>query len=360
LEEREYEDVVDFLQKNELTVDGYYDVIRASIRRPTLVFQRDMTQIMTNTFNPFICRSLRANSDLQIILDEYSCAAYVVDYVNKSNRGISHLHRELLKVHEEHPELSEDDLMKKVAVKMLNAVEMSAQEAAWYLLRQPMSHSSRSVVYIPTVWPQERQKSRKSKRQMDLEGLDDASTDVWLKGPIQRYEERPAELDEVYLAEFMAWYTPINARRSRPVENDDYDDDDADQEVYVNDKNLKYRRRDECRVIRYRTYEVDDVVNYKREMVLLYVPFRSEVVHILDRNKFINIFDENEDIILERCRLYNGNINIKHLIEELRLACEQEDVKIMEGDDSKVRFEDEKSTNNDDIEQILHLEVYRR
>ena len=178
--------------------------------------------------------------------------------------------------------------MKKVAVKMLNAVEMSAQEAAWYLLRQPMSHSSRSVVYIPTVWTQERQKSRKNKRQMDLEGLDDASTNVWLKGPIQWYEERPAEL-EVYLAEFMAWYTPTNARRLRPVDKNDVADSD-DEEVYVNDMNLKYRRRDQWRVIRNKSYEVDDVVNYKREMVLLYVPFRSEVVDILDRNKFVDIY----------------------------------------------------------------------
>jgi len=129
----------------------YADVIRASIVRPTIMFERDMTQIMTNTFNPFISSVLDSNMDLQIILDEYSCAAYVVEYVNKSNRGISHLHRELLKIQEEAPEITEDALMKKIALKMLNAVEMSAQEAAWYLLRQPMSYASRDVFYVPTV-----------------------------------------------------------------------------------------------------------------------------------------------------------------------------------------------------------------
>jgi hypothetical protein len=116
--------------------------------------------------------------DLQIILDEYSCAAYVVEYVNKSNRGISHLHRELLKLHEDNPEITEDELMKKTAVKMLNAVEMSAQEAAWCLLRQPMSYGSRDVFYVPTVWPHERQKAKKRYDQMDKEGIDDDSTDV--------------------------------------------------------------------------------------------------------------------------------------------------------------------------------------
>jgi hypothetical protein len=81
-----------FLHMNRITLDVYCDVIRGLIRRPTIVLQRDMTQIMTYMFNPFIGSILNSNMDLQIILDEYSYAAYVVEYVNKSNRGISHLH----------------------------------------------------------------------------------------------------------------------------------------------------------------------------------------------------------------------------------------------------------------------------
>jgi hypothetical protein len=46
-----------------------------------------MTQLWTNTFNPWIASFLNSNMDLQIILDEYSYAAYVVEYVNKFNKG---------------------------------------------------------------------------------------------------------------------------------------------------------------------------------------------------------------------------------------------------------------------------------
>jgi hypothetical protein len=113
-----------------------------------------MTQLWTNTFNPWIATVLNSNMDLQIILDEYSCA----EYVNKSNRGISHLHRELIELQKDNPELAEDDLLKRLALRMLNSVEMS-QEAAWYLLRQRMSHASRMVLYVPTQWPHERQKA---------------------------------------------------------------------------------------------------------------------------------------------------------------------------------------------------------
>ena len=69
--------------------------------------------------------------DLQIIPDLNSCATYVVDYVNKSNRGISHLHQEIPKIHEENPEFDQAELLAGVGLKVLRNVEMSAQEAAW-------------------------------------------------------------------------------------------------------------------------------------------------------------------------------------------------------------------------------------
>lgn len=57
-----------------------------------------------------------------------------------------------------------------------------------------MSVASVDVVYIPTVWPHERQKARKRKTVMDRERLNENSTDIWTKTMIQRYEDRPTEL----------------------------------------------------------------------------------------------------------------------------------------------------------------------
>jgi hypothetical protein len=47
-------------------------------------------------------------------------------------------------------------------------------------------------------------------------------------------------------------------------------------------------------------YELYETVSYKREMVTLYVPFRKEVVDILDRNKFLDLYDTHEQDILQR------------------------------------------------------------
>ena len=332
LEVKRYEAFESFLIDNKLNLDEYLNIIRASIRRPTIIFRRDMTQLWTNTFNPWVASVLKSNTDLQIILDEYSCAAYVVEYVNKSNRGISHLHRELIEMQKDNPELAEDDLIKRLALKMLNSVEMSSQEAAWYLLRQKMSHASRQIFYVPTVWPHERQKAYKKKAQMDKEGIELNSTDVWIKGPIQRYEERPAELEGLCLADFLSWYTPVNLKRKHVTEDDsDVECEDA-AETNIN---TKYRKRVIQRVLRMRSYDLSDVVNYKREMVLLYIPFRSEVLDVNDRNRFMETFDKYEIYILAKRKEYEKSASFQQLIQELH------DLKNHEEDDERTMEEDD-------------------
>lgn len=59
----------------------------------------------------------------------------------------------------------------------MNHTEITNQEAAWYLLREPMSETSVIIVHIPTVWPIKRQGIRKTMK--ELCELEDDSTDVW-------------------------------------------------------------------------------------------------------------------------------------------------------------------------------------
>jgi hypothetical protein len=108
--------------------------------------------------------------DLQFILEKYSCAAYVVEYVNKINRGISELHMELIKLQNDYPDQDYTSLLKGVSLGLLNNVELSSKEAAWYLLRQPMSEASRFTVNIPTCEPHDCQKRGKhpSKRKRKI------------------------------------------------------------------------------------------------------------------------------------------------------------------------------------------------
>jgi hypothetical protein len=152
LEEKYYDTFDAFLTENSIdNIDEYLNILRSGIKRPMVLMQRTIEQIWVNSFNNWLLKIIRSNMDLQFILEEYSCAAYVVEYVNKTNRGISNLQKELLKLREEYPDKDYNEMLGALSVKMLNTVEMSSQEAAWYLLRQPMSESSRKIEYIPTV-----------------------------------------------------------------------------------------------------------------------------------------------------------------------------------------------------------------
>nr|XP_029713647.1 uncharacterized protein LOC115257831 [Aedes albopictus] len=296
LETKTFDTLEQYLEECSCTYDYYIDVIRSSITRPTIMTKRSMTELWTNPYNPWIANILRSNMDLQFILEEFSCAAYVVEYVNKTNRGISSLHRDLVKLSEEFPDQDHTALLKKVSIKMLNSVEMSAQEAAWYLLRQPMSEASRKVEFIPTLWPHERTKTRKRTKQLDDEEIAEDSVDIWTANVIQKYESREG-LDEVCLADFAAYYTKVLKTANT------------------------YNLRTTARVLRWRAYPMTELHDYKREMVLLFLPFRSEMLDLLDCNKFLQLYDEHETVLLQKRKEYDCELNLEQTVDEYLRMC---------------------------------------
>jgi hypothetical protein len=76
LEEKRFDSLGEFLVDANSTMSHYLDIIRAILRRPTLVFKHNMKEIYTNTFHPWISGVLNSNTDLQFILEEYGCASY--------------------------------------------------------------------------------------------------------------------------------------------------------------------------------------------------------------------------------------------------------------------------------------------
>ncbi|XP_062540963.1 uncharacterized protein LOC134209005 [Armigeres subalbatus] len=330
LETKAFDTIDEFLVDCRCTYDDYLDVLRSSIQRPTIFMKRGMNELWTNSFNPWIAQKLRSNMDLQVILDVYSCACYLVDYVNKSNRGISGLHRELILLQEQYPDQDYAALLKKISLKMLNSVEMCGQEAAWYLLRLPMSESSRKVEFLPTMWPHERIRSRKKFSQMDEEGIEDTSTDVWTKNIIQKYEEREG-LNDVCLADFVACYTPSRGTNI-------------------------YKTRNNPRILKWRGYTMNELVEYKRESVLLFLPFRNEVCDLLDGNKFLQLYDAHEAVLLRKRREYDCELNLEQTVEEYLRSCENEGTGEQENAATEKHDECSRAItmepNNDDIEHL--------
>ncbi|XP_075526543.1 uncharacterized protein LOC142558274 [Dermacentor variabilis] len=288
LETTNYDSLQQFWEHHGITDrEQYISVLRAGTPRPTVMLPRTVQQKRVNYFNPWVASVLDSNMDLQIVLDTYACAAYVVEYVNKANRGMSNLNRAVQEIVKDKGDMDYTQALRHLGVKMLNAIELSAQEAAWCLLKQDMSQASRKIVFVNTAWPEERTRIRKSNAQMEEERLDESSTAVWKRTMIERYEDRAPELEAVTLAEFA-----------------------TDYNIYT------CKKRVQRVILRYRGYSIDDSVNFKREHVLLFFPFRKEV-DILDQNCFERLYEENTDVIREHKSRYQSDVNI----EDLRAVC---------------------------------------
>lgn len=310
----EYNDIDDFYQKNNIDSDEEYKkILRAGINRPKVFLKRHPSEKWHNQFNPFILNKVRSNMDFQFITEEYSCAQYVVEYVNKTNRGISNLKRQIIETMNEHPEFNIVEITRKISVDTINHVEMTSQEAAWFLLREPMSKSSVCVTYIPTVWPQERERIRKTQKELDE--LDADSTNIWKENWFDKYIQRPENLEHISLAQFVSKY-------------------------YKNNKG-EYVERKIPKIIRYKNYDIgDDFNEYRREMVTLHIPFRNEDEEILADMKFINTYIENELLILQKRKEFESNLDMNKTIEICRRLCREAEEQDEEVQDVATRIPD--------------------
>ncbi|GFR22603.1 helitron_like_N domain-containing protein [Trichonephila clavata] len=298
LENYEYDDFQTFYENNNIHSDQeYVDIIRAGINRPKVFPKRQPNEKWHNPFNPFMLNIVKSNTDFQFITEEYSCAAYVVEYVNRTNRGVSNLQRKIIEIMDEHPEFDIFEITKHISINLLNHTEITSQEAAWYLLREPISKSSTAIVYIPTVWPIERQRIKKTMK--ELSELDDDCTDIWKENWFDKYEKRSEDLEGISLAQFVSKY-------------------------FKNNKG-EYVKRDQPRVIRYRNYDMaTDFNEYKREMVTLHIPFRREEADILENMKFIRLYDENADLIIQKRKEFESNVDIEGTLQICRESCREE------------------------------------
>ncbi|GFR10858.1 ATP-dependent DNA helicase [Trichonephila clavata] len=160
-----------------------------------------------------------------------------------------------------------------------------------------MSKNSTIIVYIPTVWPIERQRIKKTMK--ELSELDDDCIDIWRENWFDKNEKRYEDLEDISLAQFVSKY-------------------------YKNNKG-EYAKRDEPRVIRYRNYDMaTDFNEYKREMLTLHIPFRHEEANILKNMKFIRLYHENVDLILQKRKKFESNIDIERTLQIYRELCREE------------------------------------
>ena len=199
----------EFLVNIQISYETYERVVRTTLKRAKIFLRRNLKDIRTNAFNEEILRRHRANMDLQFVLDPYACVHYILDYINKSNRGMSRLLKQVVE-EQRQGNLTHRQKLYKIASKFINSSEVSAQEAVYILLSMPLSHSRRSSVFINTG--EKKDRVRRFKSEAQLKELDRDSNDVLMDGLIEYYTHRPDELENLCLAEFASLYDYTRCR----------------------------------------------------------------------------------------------------------------------------------------------------
>ena len=168
-----------------------------------MLLKRSPSEIRINCYNPHLLKAWQANMDIQFILDPYARAVYILSYITKGQRGMSKL---LRKACEEAKEGNKNivNKVRHIGNKFLNAVEISAQEAVYLVLQMPLRRSSREFQFVNTSNPDER--TFLLKRMDRIKELPDNSIDIESDNVIKRYMRRPKKLENICLADFVAWY----------------------------------------------------------------------------------------------------------------------------------------------------------
>ncbi|XP_072162087.1 uncharacterized protein [Bemisia tabaci] len=261
--------------------------IRSSLSRHKVIYRREPKDAWTNNYSPKLLSLFRSNQDIQFILDPYAVCTYVIDYINKSENGMSSATKLILNQTKE-GNLPLKEKLKKISNLHYNNSEMSVQEAALNILQIPMSVSSSVVKFIPTNTPEERVMIVKFEK--ELKKLDSNSEDIIDKNILDYYSERPKKLERLCLADFAAWYE--TSQTNKAIEKNQTDNIDCNV-ILKNSKTITYRKRKTDRIIRFKNFSVNkDDYNYYRTNVMLFWPWRDERKEIL-RTDIYQVFEKN-------------------------------------------------------------------
>ena len=336
----EYKDNVDmtfeeFLENcAKMDFDDYIKCIRSSLKAPKVFLERKTKDMRINLFNEGILCAWKANLDIQIVLEPYGCASYIVGYISKSQRGMS------AQLDAAAKEARKGNLDLKKQVRHIgnvfsNCVEVSAQEAVYLDLQIPLTKCTRDIVFVNTSVPEERIFLLKPKAALDE--LPAESTDVESDNVIQRYSKRPKQLSKYCLADYVSKVDIIYPKGNKVPEKvyDKNDDDQGDSSssnesedsldddnsqgsdlLYKTKNGIKYKKRKVPRIIRYVKYnKKKDPENYFREQLMLFVPWRNEQKDLLGS---FDTYEAHYNSV--QTSLIPKRNEYEHHIEELELA----------------------------------------
>ena len=340
----------EFLKDLDMTYADYEDAIRYPLAGVKVFLKRNTHETRINAYNPVLLNAWEANMDIQFVLDPYACAAYIVSYMTKGQRGMSRLLHEACEEVRRGVNKDIRQQVRHIGNTFLSAVEICAQEAAWLVLQLPMRKTSRSFCFINTSRVEERTFMLKTNQQ--LTELPSSSTAVESDNIIKRYTRRPKCLEDMCLADFAAYFDICHTTRGISKANNRYDsylpedmppddnlddavveqdetsneesgeiacmDDELDDIVYTLYGGLTIKKRNSPKIIRYVKFsKIKEPENYYRELLMLFHPWRYEGKIMGTCSTYKDQFNLVKSKVILNQSKYEKNADILNSLEDI-------------------------------------------
>lgn len=301
---QENPEISDFLTEIGISYENYIFGVRSTLKRPTVFLKRQLNEAFVNPYNPEILRHWRANIDIQFVLDTYACAKYCVGYMMKSYGGISKTMRQINQA----VSLGNEDIcekLRKFSKVMWTGSEISAQEAAGFLLGISNTDSSRSDIFVNTSPVNER--TFILKPMDELKKLEDDCEDVVAQGLLDHYANRSEDLEDLCLAEIATNYEFVTKTSHKSEEAFHRAEARSNYFLQIDGSGFFRLRTGNRKILRYRHYSKNaDCPNYYREQLTLFLPWRDEDrdINRLNMEQKLLRFTENEVCIEQNSKPY--------------------------------------------------------
>ena len=346
----------EFLHELGLSEKQYMDGLKMMVKsKGNQVFvKRDCKDVFCNNYNPNLLWLHRANLDVSPITNEYAVAAYVLGYLTKAEAGLS----KLLKALDEDAEkygTSTDEKLKRFSRAIDNSREVSVQEVCYRTLGLGMCVGSRVVKFVNVNKPEERDGLLKG----NLDLLGDGES-PFMNSPIDYYQSRPLDLEELTLADFVAKYDIVYSNKKTSNNDDLVDDDNIEQPDMCANRNIvpllnglgNIRKRGFDAVLRYNINKKDET-EMKRNYLLLFYPFRDEVndIHSNETYSIDELFYDQYDAIMEQRAIYEPHREMLITMEECLRDIEDDEDDASDKDEEQ--YEEEETTEEADIKDFV-------
>ena len=285
-----------FVYDNGNELKNNEDFKKCSSRKIALVYHRHQDHEFVNTYNPILLRSVRSNMDIQFCKSDWDTINYIVAYATKKEKELTQSLKALLEnINSPVNHYTRDTLkLKALGNKFMNCRSISIQEAIMRSLPHlAMSNFSPQVMHIPSDMPEYRHGKLKSKK--DLENLPNDSIDIFEKGIIDKYSNRPLSLHSLCYAEFAANYDPISKHKK-------VIDSDPQKVIQLRNGLGNMMLRKFPKTVRtYTPSESKDPERFYYSKLYLYFPWVNESELLGMYSTYKESFYHNENIIKKIC-----------------------------------------------------------